>query len=466
MSTRYGCHPGRLSALVVAVAAVVTGPNAWAQQPAAAPVGAQTPAGGGLAPQARAPLPNRLNDVLPSWLRVRGEFRERVEGVENLGFNATRDDLYYLSRFRFNATIARSKALSFQVQTQDARVAKKSVGPTSAPFKATLDLRQAFADVGSSSSPVSARIGRQELAYGDQRLLGHVNWLNAGRTFDAAKVTIRSKPVQVDLFAASVVRVLDGAFDRSGNGNRLFGAYATTSRVVPRGTVEPYVIVRRDGNLLSETRLTGALQQVTTGARLLGRLPAALDYNVEMALQRGSLAADEVRAWAGHWQLRRTFTAKTTPHVTGEYNYASGDANPTDGTRGTFDILYPTPHDKLGLADQVSWKNTHHLRAGFDVTPFKATPIVVNYHSFWLADRRDGLYNAGGALLARVATGALDTHVGQELDVQMTRPLTPQVGLAAGYSHLFTGGFLKEASPGRSYSGPYVMLTYVFLADK
>jgi hypothetical protein len=26
--------------------------------------------------------------------------------------------------------------------------------------------------------------GRQELVYGDQRLIGHVSWLNAARTFD------------------------------------------------------------------------------------------------------------------------------------------------------------------------------------------------------------------------------------------------------------------------------------------
>ena len=52
-------------------------------------------------------------------LRVQAEFRERAEGVENFGFN-------------------------------DARVARKTVGPTGAPFKAAFDLRQAYADVGTS----------------------------------------------------------------------------------------------------------------------------------------------------------------------------------------------------------------------------------------------------------------------------------------------------------------------------
>jgi hypothetical protein len=31
---------------------------------------------------------------------------------------------------------------------------------------------------------------------------------------------------------------------------------------------------------------------------------------------------------------------------------------------------------------------------------------------------------------------------------------------------MFTGAFLEQATPGASYSAPYVMVTYVFLADK
>jgi len=50
--------------------------------------------------------------------------------------------------------------------------------------------------------------------------------------------------------------------------------------------------------------------------------------------------------------------------------------------------------------------------------------------------------------------------------VQVTRALMPQLQLAGGYAHMFTGAFLKQATPGQSYSYPYVMATYVFLADK
>ena len=417
-------------------------------------------------PAAKAPLPNRLNEVLPSWLRVRGEFRERMEGFDGLGFVEGREDLYYLSRLRLNATITATPWLAFQAQAQDARVGKKTVGPTGAPFRAPFDLRMGFADIGNAQSRVAVRLGRQELAYGDQRLVGHVSWLNAARTFDAARVTFRSKALQLDAFGASVVRILDGDFDRSGNGNRFAGVYATAPSLVPHGSVEPYAFWKRDRNLRTELGTAGDSSLTTVGVRWVGRLPANIEYNTDTAIQAGSLGTDDISAWAGHYQLRTPAHGRFAVRASSEFNYASGDADPTDGTRGTFDQLYPTPHDKYGLADQVGWRNIRHLRAGIELSPWKGLPIAANYHSWWLNEKRDGLYNAGGALLARVASGAASSHVGQELDIQATRALTPRIQLAAGYAHIFTGDFLKQATPGASYSHPYVMVTYVFLAER
>jgi alginate export protein len=440
---------------------------AVAQAPTDSKPPAQTTAPAAQIQQAPAPpFPNRANAVLPSWLRVRGEFRERFEGFDNAGFVDGRDDYYALSRVRLNAAITPSPSFSFQANVQDARVADKTVGPTTAPFRGPFDLRTAFADVGSAKAPLAFRLGRQELAFGEQRLLGHLAWVNTGRTWDAARIILRSKLFQADVFGASLVRSLPDEFDKSGNGNRLAGVYATTTKLVPQASVEPFVIYRRDVNLRSELATIGNLHQTTVGTRVAGKLPMRLDYSVEMALQRGSLATDSVQAWAGHWQVRESLPGAGVVKFISEYNFASGDGNPTDGIRHTFDQLYPTGHDKLGLSDQVGWRNVHHVREGFEFTPIRATPISASYHTWWLASATDALYAANGAVLARAPGGTANTHVGQEIDVQVTRALTPQIQVAAGYAHLFTGAFLEQATPGASYSQPYVMATYVFLAEK
>jgi len=52
-----------------------------------------------------------------------------------------------------------------------------------------LNLYQAFLFIGNHKEfPLSLKIGRQELVYGDQPSLGHLRWGNNARSFDAIKL--------------------------------------------------------------------------------------------------------------------------------------------------------------------------------------------------------------------------------------------------------------------------------------
>ena len=52
-----------------------------------------------------------------------------------------------------------------------------------------MDLHQAYVTLGNHKEfPLSFKVGRQELSYGDERLIGAFDWNNLGRTFDAAKL--------------------------------------------------------------------------------------------------------------------------------------------------------------------------------------------------------------------------------------------------------------------------------------
>ena len=451
---------------------------ARAQQPeqAAAQTAAQPPPQASSQPAAQSPvqkpalkppLPNRFNDVTPKWLTMRGEFRDRTEGGRNIGFTSGRDDVYFLNRFRFDVAVKPSPMLSVFVQAQDARVQQKDVGSTTAPFRDTFDLRQAYAEIGNTQKgPITLRAGRQEMFFGEQRLIGHLTWVNGARSFDGVRATFRAKGLKLDAFATSVVRIQDGEFDKSGNGNRFVGAYGSATSWIPKATVEPYVFWKRDQSLRAERGDIGDLSLLTIGERWVGKLPASFDYGAEMAYQTGSLGSDEVSAWAGHWIVGNTLGGKWKVRVAEEYNFATGDGSPADGKRGTFDQLYPTGHDKMGLADQVGWRNIRDLRSIVEVTPHKGWPVTASLHSWWLADAHDGLYSASGALVTRVATGAAGSRVGDEIDVQVAHAISPQVQLSGGVAHVFPSQFLKATTPGADYTYPFVMVTYVFLADK
>src|SRR5438445_12894795 len=52
----------------------------------------------------------RLNDALPPWVQLGGEYRTRVESNDGIGYTTT-NDTFLLSRFRFNVTIQPAKWL-------------------------------------------------------------------------------------------------------------------------------------------------------------------------------------------------------------------------------------------------------------------------------------------------------------------------------------------------------------------
>src|SRR5262249_371178 len=152
-------------------------------------------------------------------------------------------------------------------------------------------------------------------------------------------------------------------------GTIFYGVNITVTGVVPRVTIEPYLFARRAPNQPTELGGRAVIHSATFGTRVIAAVQP-FDLSVEMAGQRGAIGSDAVPAWAGHWAVGFTpARAPWKPRLSGEYNYASGDDQPRDGRRETFDQLYPTNHDKYGLADQIGWKNLHHVRGGVELRP-------------------------------------------------------------------------------------------------
>lgn len=409
------------------------------------------------------PTLETLNKQLPTWLRFSGEERTRLEGFSGGGFVAANNDAYLLNRIRIDASIVPASWLKFLFETQDARVWWKNQKPAP-PFQDTWDLRQAYVEFGNTEHGTAAlRVGRQGLAFGEERLLGNTNWQNTARSFDAVRGTLRHGKFRLDAFAASVVVLHDGQVGEHTGGNNIHGLYGGIERLVPAATIEPYLFWRLSRGVRTEEGRFGSLDSKTAGVRWVGTLPRGFDYNTDVAVQRGSLGPDRIAAWAGHWVVGRTFAAWAwKPRVMAEYNYASGDSNPRDGRVGTFDQLYPTAHDKYGLADQVGWKNIHHVRGGIELKPAVKWALAAKYSSYWLADPHDALYNTASIALARRPDGTAGRFVGREIDFTAAYTLSKEVLIGAGAAHLIPGMFLRNTTPHHAYSSPYLLLSYVF----
>ena len=148
------------------------------------------------------------------------------------------------------------------------------------------------------------------------------------------------------------------------------------------------------------------------------------------------------------------------PRLFAELNRASGDQNPGDGIHGTFDPLFPSAHDKFGVADQLSWTNIMHARSGIQYRVREGLLLAAAYNSFWLANRRDGIYSRGKPIIA--SAGSQGNHIGQEADVQAQWNLSRHTLLDLGAGHIFPGGFLRKTGRGSAYNCMFVGITQRF----
>ncbi len=400
--------------------------------------------------------------------------RIRFEGRENtFDFNSAvdslTDDAFFLQRFRIGIAIKPVDWFKVYLQGQDAQEWDSDrpdiPGTLGAEGDDNFDLRQAYVQIGPKAFNVT--LGRQVLAYGDERLIGPGEWNNITKTWDAARLQFVQPKFSVDLFAGSVVNIYRDSFDLSDlfNGSethrdQIFsGIYASTSAVdfqvmdfyalvldqeVPNPTA-PAITSPATFNGLSG-RHTGF---VTLGTRLKGD-PKKLngwDYEGEFAFQTGKVADLNLTAFAAHAGLGYVFPCAWKPRLFFEYNYASGDDDPTDGNIQTFQNLFPSNHKFYGYMDLFSWQNIHNPEISLRAQPTKELTLEADAHAFWLANTNDAWYRANGVTRVRplnAAARAADSYAGSEIDLLATYKPVKFLTLVAGYSHFFAGAYLHD----------------------
>lgn len=291
------------------------------------------------------------------------------------------------------------------------------------------DLHQGYLDLNKiGGSIVSLRLGRQELAYGDERLVGAFGWSNIGRSFDAGKVRLAWDKVWVDGFVA---------WNERAAGNEYFGGVYGSWAARPNMTLDVYSLLLRDNDGDGVAGVTG-LTLETLGVRLAGTcLDKRIDYNVESAVQVGKTHPNNHLAYAGHAAAGYTFDAAWKPRLGLEYNMASGD-DPGTAKVERFNNLFPTNHDKYGYIDFASWRNLHDVVASAGIKPIEGLLVKLDYHLLFLPEVTDGLYRATGAQLRAGVAGA-SSLAGHEVDFLAKYQWNKWVNFLAGYS-LFRGG--------------------------
>lgn len=344
-----------------------------------------------------------------------------------------------------------------------------------------LQLEKAYVALGDLKRfPLVLTVGRQELSYGDQRLIGPSLWLNVPHTFDAAKLQYQGRLLAADLFASHPVYTEQGHFDRSVPQDTLSGLDVAFPHLSAGSTQDVYVfsrdvtraIVGDNWSLVpAPFRFTAPQDLYTLGYRAKSKPTAhgPWDYGIEAMWQLGNrtavfpattVAAAERAprlrqdAWAFVAQGGFTVTAAPwRPRAALIVSCASGDRNAADGSSETFQNLLPTNHDLYGLMDLSSLQNLVDYRLNIAVKPTASTRLALDAHQQYLETTHDYWYNVAG--VPRNTSGAAPgSGDGFGINPGYSPDLGQEVDLLGGWS--VCKALLLEMGASRFFRGPYV----------
>jgi hypothetical protein len=396
-------------------------------------------------------------------LTLGGQVRVRGESWDNFAFGPANDDAFWLSRIRLHTDLRTCAGFRLYVEGISALAHGRDLPPAGGKRPVDedrLDLLNAFGDFtfDLGGAQHTARLGRQELQYGRQRLVSPLDWVNTRRTFEGGKLISVAGDWRVDTFATRLVNLDRSGFNDGDSGQDFYGVYAATK--CDHGGLDFYGLgLQKDAAKFASSSNSLDEDRFTVGARLYGTGPQkALDFDVEGAYQLGDFGDGDIGAYMLAAEVGYKIPdCPAKSRLFASIDYASGDDNLADGDLATFNQLYPLGHAYFGGIDTVGRQNIIDLSLGMKATPLAKLDTKLELHHFQKAEKQDALYDAGGGIVA--AGSGSDTDIGQEVDFTVDYALDLHTKLTVGYFHLFAGDAITT---GEDISTAFAQAQYTF----
>ncbi len=407
------------------------------------------------------PQPLVWNEM-PGWMTLDMELRGRTEEQTSLGFVSGKGRLYELTRVWGGMTVRPAKWATGYVQFMDLHAPGLPVRDTASNMRDTFDFRQGYLDLHAKRAKLI--VGRQELKFGDERVVGISDWTNTSRTWDGADLRLGGKDM-LDLFTTSVVTVAPTSLDKHGAGLTFHGAEGKIATLIPGTSVEPFVLVRAVRGVKSQQGVTGNEIETTFGTYYETKLPLGFDSSGMGDLQRGSYSSDSIHAGAGIFRMGwEVYGVPWKLHVQGEYDYATGNPQRNAGRIGTYDQQYPSNHDAFGLVDLFGFQNIKQDRLNVSFDPASNFLVLFQVGSLHVASTHDAVYaSSGTSLFAAPAGGFSHDGIGTEFDASAKHIWRRSYVTNVGVGHLFPGAVMTSGRHGAPLTLAYLQFTYRFM---
>ena len=139
----------------------------------------------------------------PAWidgLKVFGLVRFRPQYESNYDFDKSTDDNreFVGSKIQIGVQKDFGDDVTAKIVLQDSRIwggqpgSDTGLNTANSDTSESTDIREAYLHVKDLAGPLDLIAGRQILAFGDQRLVGHLDWTDVGRSFDGVRFVYNS----------------------------------------------------------------------------------------------------------------------------------------------------------------------------------------------------------------------------------------------------------------------------------
>jgi hypothetical protein len=387
-------------------------------------------------------------------LRLRNEFRDGYgsplpEGTNPAFFISQRTRLnfgYEMYRLKFGLSIQDVRVWGQDVSTINRTTTQNNNG---------LMLYEAWAeilltDTALKNKALSLKIGRQELIYDDQRLIGNLDWLLQGRRFDAGVLKFETSSWSVHLAAAYNQNQENnsgtiynptppGNYPASTNGGEMYKSleFLHANKRLPAGSVSFLFLTDQFSrynldtvnNTPTKTYLSSVWSRATTGFYFNDRFQK-IAATASAYYQFG-------RSSTGQQLSAALFSGYVQYIIDTKYNAGAGVDYTSGGVHGAtsnvFDPLYGTPHKFWGLMDYFYVGSPfgtgglvdYYIKTKANLT--NRSRIMADIHQFSSTQQIKGSKNFG-----------------QELDLVYSYNLTKEINLEGGFCHFWSTALLSS----------------------
>jgi hypothetical protein len=368
---------------------------------------------------------------------------------EDWGEAPTDKDGYMLTRYLAHADFHSGSHFRGFVQLQSSFANGKETPPSSVEEN-PLNLHQAFFDVAlplNQSNTLTARIGRQELLYGSQRLVAVREGPNNRQSFDAAKLMYQGRRWKVDAFYSHYVLAQHHIFGDGFNQNTKFwGGYAVINHVPVFHNLDVYYLGLWKRQATFDE---GKAQEMrhSIGTRLWNS-QHNFRYDIEGLYQFGKFGDHPIDAWTLSFNAGYQFAqAPLQPEIGLKTELISGDATHGDNQLQTFNPLFPRGA-YFGLAALIGPSNLIDVHPSISLELSQKVDLNLDYDAFWRYSRNDAIY-APNVSIIYLGENTRERSIGNQVSTDLVYTPNNFLYFRGEFTWFMAGDFLKEAGPGK-----------------